>query len=271
MIRDGCWSRRGVLLRAACGKDCWDLFDGKHSSSVGEEAMKDTDMIRGQRTPHNIRTLMGLIAKSICISMVVLMTADNRGYALDMAKMPKENQTTNAQPEMRTISVKLPLRQTEHHWTFMHREDILAGRLVLRIIRGGQTNEIVIFSSGKMSEGWEPMAFPIPKAGEIYFEFNSSSKYETAPNDRVELELNVKQDVDGIGPTQTGVLRAGTYKTDGDYSGLLDGYKIPEQFKAFPKETIDKLRKQFEFKAFLESWQEQWDLRITSGQGWLSQ
>jgi len=60
-------------------------------------------------------------------------------------------------------------------------------------------------------------------------------------------------------------------ETDGDYSGLLDGYKIPEQFKAFPKETIDKLRKQFEFKAFLESWQEQWDLRITSGQGWLSQ
>jgi hypothetical protein len=223
-------------------------------------------------TLHHIDTPKRLTAKIACLSVLIFLATGSPGYALRMTKMPKEAQiSTNAAPIMRTISLKLPLRQPEFHWTFMHRAEFLAGRLVLRIIRSGKTNEIVIFADGQMREGWDPISLPANlKAGEIYFGFISSRQFETAPNDQLELELIVKQDLNGIGPAQTGILPAGLYKSHGVCSGLFDEYltKIPEELKAVPKETIDKLRKQYEFTAFLENWQ--WDLRITSEKGWLS-
>jgi Tol biopolymer transport system component len=233
--------------------------------------MKDTAGNKVKTTLHHIDVQIGLTAKIACLSVLVFLATGTPGYALRMTKMPKEIQSNHAGPGMRTISLKLPLLQPEFHWTFMSRKDFLAGKLVLRIVRSAKTNEIVIFAGGQMGEGWEPISFPKnPKAGEIYFGFKSSREYETAPNDQLELELNVKQDLSGIGPAQTGILPAGTYKSHGAYSGLMDEYKIPEEFKTVPKETIDKLRQQMEFTAFLENWQEQWDLRITSDKGWLS-
>ena len=156
------------------------------------------------------------------------------------------------------------------HWTFQSKKDLLAGKLIIRIKRNGKTTEIVIFENGHMTEGWEPMPIPVqPKAGEIYFGFLSSKKYRTAPNDKLEIELYVKQDLDGIGPLETGILPAGTYKAQGVYSGLLDEYKVTDQLKGLPKETLDNLRKVYEFKAFLENWSSQWSLKITDDQGWL--
>ncbi len=187
-----------------------------------------------------------------------------------MIKMPKELQTTIVEPQMRRISLKLPLRQPVFHWTFQSEKDLLAGKLVLSISRNGETTEIVVFENGHMSKGWEPIIAPVnPKAGETYFGFQSSEKYATAPNDKLTIELYVKQDLDGIGPLETGVLPAGTYKAQGSYSGLLDEYKVPDPSKNTPKETLDKIRKMREFKAFLENWESQWSLRITSNQGWL--
>ena len=88
-----------------------------------------------------------------------------------MMNMPAPMQTTNPEPQMRTISLKLPLRQVQYHWTFMSREEFLAGKLVLRVIRSDTTNEIVVFESGRMSEGWEAIKLSVPNAGEIYFGF----------------------------------------------------------------------------------------------------
>ena len=61
-------------------------------------------------------------------------------------------------------------------------------------------------------------------------------------------------------------MPAGTYKAKGTYAGLIDEYKMPT---SLPKELADKMRKLYEFKAFLENWQDQWDLRITSNEGWM--
>ncbi len=227
-------------------------------------------MIESMKILHHSETLIRFTARMSCLSILMLLAAGSPAYALRMSKMPQALQTTNAEPLMRTLSLKLPLRQAEFHWTFMSREALLKGKLALRIARSGRTNEIVIFESGQMREGWEPMSLPNPKAGEIYFGFKSSRKYATAPNDRLELELQVKQDLSGIGPVQKGVLRAGSYKARGTYSGLMDEYKVPDQLKAASKETISKLRAATEFTAFLENWQDQWDLRITSEEGWLS-
>ena len=137
----------------------------------------------------------------------------------------------------------------------------------MRITRNGQTAEIIICENGQFSEGWEPLSLPPnPKAGELYFGFQSATKYATSPDDQLEIELHVAKDLDGIGADQTGILPAGIYKAKGTYSGLLDEYKAPA---SLTKELADKMRKMYEFKAFLENWREQWDLRITSDEGWM--
>ncbi len=65
-------------------------------------------------------------------------------------------------------------------------------------------------------------------------------------------------------------MQNGGYTSNGNYSGLIDEYTISEQMKNLPQETVAKLRKAYEFKAFLENWEEQWSLRITSEAGWLN-
>lgn len=213
---------------------------------------------------------MNMTAKTSLLLAFSFLTAGSLGYALPALKMPQVMQTTNMDPQLRSISLKLPLRQVKFHWTFMSREEFLAGRLVLRIMRSDQTNAIIIFEQGRISDGWEAISLPNPKAGEIYFGFKSTRPYQTAPGDRLELELQVKQDLSGIGPEEKGILPAGIYQAHGAYSGLLDEFKVPAQLKDAPAETLNKLRQDYDHAAFLENWQDQWDLRITGQEGWLA-
>jgi hypothetical protein len=201
-------------------------------------------------------------------------------FALRMTDMPENIQTKIKEPRERTISLKLPLLQPTFHWTFMSREDFLSGKLLLRIIRDGQVSEIVIFEKGQFTDGWEAMPLPsTPGRGEIYFGFISTQKYLTAPGDKLELELTVTKDLAGIGAIETGILPAGKYTSKGIYSGLIDEYDTTLLAKELAKEgkmpakeqqaLLDKLRSAYEYKAFLESWEDQWPLKITSQKGWL--
>lgn len=204
-------------------------------------------------------------------------------FSLYMTDMSQNMQTKVKEPRERAISLKLPLLQPRFHWTFMSREDFLSGKLVLRIIREGQSNEIVIFENGKLSDGWEAMPITGPRKGEIYFGFISTRKYLTAPGDKLELELTVTKDLAGIGAVQTGILPAGKYKSRGTYSVLIDEYDTTFLNKEFAEELVkeskkspaelegllNKLRAMCEHKAFLESWKDQWSLKITSEKGWL--
>jgi hypothetical protein len=202
--------------------------------------------------------------------------------SLQMTEMPQNGQTKVKEPRERTISLKLPLLQPRFHWTFMNREDFLSGKLLLRIIRDGQSNEIVIFEKGRFSDGWEAMPMTsMPDKGEIYFGFISTHKYLTAPGDKLELELTVIKDLPGIGAIQTGTLPAEKYESRGTYSWLTDEYdttllakELSKEGKISPieQETLfNKLREMCEHKAFLESWKDQWPLIITSEKGWLSE
>jgi len=200
-------------------------------------------------------------------------------FSLHMTDMSQNMQTKVKEPRERAISLKLPLLQPRFHWTFMSREGFLSGKLVLRIIREGQSNDIVIFENGKLSDGWEAMPITGPRKGEIYFGFISTRKYLTAPGDKLELELTVTKDLAGIGAIQTGILPAGKYKSRGTYSGLVDEYdtsalaeELAKKGKKSPAEQeglLNKLRAMCEHKAFLESWKNQWPLKITSEKGWL--
>lgn len=129
---------------------------------------------------------------------------------------------------------------------------------------------ITIFENGKLSDGWESIELPNPKAGAIYFGFKSSKKYLSAPGDHLRIELLVKRDLRGIGPTQTGVLPAGRYISEGGYSGLLDEYVVPRELANLPEEALSGLREGYEFMAFLENWEKQWSLEITDEEGWLT-
>ena len=214
-----------------------------------------------------------LVLAAICVLAVPV-------FALRMTDMPENIQTKIKEPRERTISLKLPLLQPTFHWTFMSREDFLSGKLLLRIIRDGQASEIVIFEKGQFTDGWEAMPLPpTPGRGEIYFGFISTQKYLTVLGDKLELELTVTKDLAGIGAIETGILPAGKYTSKGIYSGLIDEYDITLLAKELAKEgkmpaeeqqaLLDKLRAMYEYKAFLESWIDQWPLKITSQKGWL--
>ena len=202
----------------------------------------------------------------LAISAVVVL---NQAQALRITGVPSELQTKNDKPVERTLSLKLPLSQPVLQWTFKSKADFLAGRLVLHVIRDGVSTPIKIFENGAFKDGWESTELKIPKAGEVYFGLQSSKKYPTAPGDRLRIELLVARDLEGIGPTQTGFLPAGTYISEGIYSGLIDEYAVPEEMKNLPEETIGKLREAYEFRAFLENWDQQWSLKITGEEGWL--
>jgi len=222
-------------------------------------------------TRRGTKYLLALAA--ICVPAVPV-------FALRMTEMPANIQTQTKEARERTISLKLPLLQPAFHWTFMSREDLLSGKLLLRISRNGQANEIVIFESGKFSDGWEAMPLPpAPERGEIYFGFVSTREYPTAPGDELQLELTVTKDLPGIGALQTGILPAGKYTSTGSYSGLIDEYDITFLAGQLASEgkvpsaeqelLLDKMRAMYEHKAFLESWKEQWPLKITGDTGWL--
>ena len=213
------------------------------------------------------KTYLLLLAATLMLGIPVL--------ALNMTDMPKNIQTKVQEPRERAISIKLPLQQPRFHWRFMSRKDFLSGKLLLRIIRDGESTEIVIFENGQFSDGWEAMQ-PPPKLGkeEIYFGFVSTGKYLTAPADKLELELTVTKDLSGIGAIQSGILPSGKYTSKGSYSGLIDDFntsilegKLAEEGKISIDEQetlLNKVRSMYENKSFLESWDDQWPLKITS-------
>jgi len=206
-----------------------------------------------------------------CVVAIALLATAQCAYGLRMTQMPEALQTKDIQPIERSISLKLPLLQPVFHWRFLSTEDLLAGKLVLHIRRDGETSSIIIFENGKFLDGWIP-ATPPSKDGAIYFGFQSRKKYLTAPGDEIEIELTVKKDLDGIGSLHTGVLPAGKYKSKGAYSGLIDEYNTDHlDGDKMTKEMIEKVRSTYEYKAFLENWQQQWPLKITSDKGWMEE
>ena len=177
----------------------------------------------------------------------------------------------------------------------MSREDLLSGKLVLRVRRGDLTNEIVIFENGAIAPGWEPISPDGRGPGEIYFGFSSTTTFLTAPDDELEVELLVLKDLAGIGVLQTGILTAGTYRAKGTYFGLQDDFDSSQPMSA--AQMIDSLTEQgvtrdeaemmaqtlqgvslamrmnaeaSSFIAYTGCWENLWPLKITSNEGWAS-
>ncbi|MCK5590900.1 MAG: hypothetical protein KAI72_02990 [Candidatus Pacebacteria bacterium] len=194
---------------------------------------------------------------SYCVCFFLLLTVSVNAYALYMVKVPKEAQTKAEEPVERKIQLKLPLEQPLFHWMFISKKDLLSGKLVLKIKRNESIDEIIIFNNGEFNDGWEAISFDLPEKamGEIYFGFISTKKYLTAPGDKIEIELTIVEDLEGIGRLQTGVLKASVYKSKGKFL-ILDELKLKKQGVA-------------NNTAYFDNWETQWSLEITKEKGWL--
>ena len=224
------------------------------------------------------------------ILLICALGLPNAAHGVQFRRPPL--QTKVAEPVARHIYLKLPLQHVRFHWRFMSREDLHSGKLVLRVRRGDLTNEIVIFENGAFAPEWEATGASEP--GKIYFGFRSTTRFLTAPDDELEMELLVLKDLAGIGFLQTGILAAGTYRAKGTYFNLIDEDDAQPMSAA---QLIDSLTEQgvtrdraemmaqmmqavlevhrrnpeaFSFMASLGCWENLWPLKITSNEGWAS-
>lgn len=204
--------------------------------------------------------------------------------ALRPVYIPAELQTRIAAPVARKLYLKLPLAQTDSDWVFTNASDLLAGTMELRIIRNNQVAQsIIIFSQGKFAEGWSAMVPPVPTTPHsIYFGFTSAIPYLTAPGDKYELRLQVVKPVKGIGPHSSGILPTGLYVTSGSASGLVDQFQLnqAELYRMIMANNLSAEDKQilindlfaiYNYTAFLNAWNNQWQLSITTDSGWLDE
>lgn len=175
--------------------------------------------------------------------------------------------STESRP--RKLLIQLPLLQPGLQWTFSSQTDFLAGKLVVRITHANQVEEFTIFENGILSPNWNLMPFPQPKAGECSTMFEFSRQVITGSDDRIDIELYVAHDLDGIGDLQSGILPAGQYRTQGTYAMLTDEYEVPDSFQALPEEMVDKMREAMSYRAVTGTWETYWPIEITSDQGWL--
>lgn len=224
------------------------------------------------------------------ILLICALGLPNAAHGVQFRRPPL--QTKVAEPVARHIYLKLPLQHVRFHWRFMSREDLLSGKLVLRVRRGDLTNEIVIFENGAFAPGWEATGASEP--GKIYFGFRSTTRFLTAPDDELEMELLVLKDLAGIGVLQTGILAAGTYRAKGTYFNLIDEDDAQpmsvaqlidswieqgatrdraEMMAQMMRAVFEEHRRNpeaFSFMASLGCWENLWPLKITSNEGWAS-
>lgn len=157
-----------------------------------------------------------------------------------------------AQPAPRAIYFKLPIAQTTYHWVFQDRAAFLSGTLTLDIVRGDQRERITVFENGNISEGWEEISCSAAESSsDFYFGFVSDRPFSIASTDRVDMILNVANDLQGCGPHRKGILGVGEYRSSVDV-------------------TIYSTR---EDTAFLrkEDWEPQWDVAVTAETGWMNE
>ena len=225
---------------------------------------------------HKQKTTMSNKIKTFIKFYVILISASV--FGVQSNSIPEIFQSKIKEPQERIISLKLPLTGPYLNWTFTSKEDFLSGKLVLSITRDNKTEQVVIFDNGKFSEDWEEISdFISPVKGGIYFGFISTKKYLTAPGDKLELVLTAQKDLPGIDELKSGILPAGTYKTEGTYSALLDEYdaQVKEalskngEITKQQQESLDSMKSRYNNKAFMDSWKEQWPLNITSEKGWI--
>jgi hypothetical protein len=171
-------------------------------------------------------------------------------YLVCLYNYRKEIQRRVAIQELRhrRLYFKLPLRQTDFHWNFKNRQAILTGKLTLSITGQGRTEKITVFEKGKIIKGWDEISSKRPPE-DIYFGFSSSRKYQVCISDDVMISLWLPTDVEGIGPFNKGILKAGDYETKSRFT-IYETHGMA----FFGDKKCDPL----------------WDLVITDNKGWMA-
>jgi len=151
----------------------------------------------------------------------------------------------------RKIYFKLPLKQTQFHWRFQDKQFFLSNKLTLILKRNNRTETIDVFRNGKISDGWEGIDPKRDPPGQIYFGFLSTRRFRISALDKVEIKLQLRKDIQGIGPDSKGILKAGDYSSTCTviiYPSNMDTAYTGLDANCAPK----------------------WDLVITDNKGWMA-
>lgn len=163
----------------------------------------------------------------------------------------QQNADADKRTYERRIYFKLPLAQPRFHWYFEDEETFLNGELTLTIqSAAGESLTFAIFDSGEVSEGWETKK---GKRG-YYFLFQSRNSVEVSRGDIATVTLRVREDLKGVGADSAGILRAGTYTSQGKFT-IYDLEEASSDFAFLSK----------------ENWDPHWELDITSDKGWIEE
>ena len=185
----------------------------------------------------------------------VALTGDNAPNHIKNDKLPRE--ATDKNKYSRHIYMKLPLYQPEYHWVFNSKKKFFAGKLTLIIETQEGKTEIPIFANGLLSRNWGKLCDGKCEKGEdFYFGFTSKKKYMVSETDKVQLKLEVKEDLQGTGAFMQGTLKAGTYTSK-------------SRFRIFHLEQQTGKKDQYAFLG-KDDWEVFWKLKKTSDEGWMT-
>lgn len=152
----------------------------------------------------------------------------------------------------RRIYFKLPLAQPRFHWYFEDEETFLKGELALTVSApDGKAQKFKIIDNGKISADWETKR---EADRGIYFLFRSRDTIKLSREYSATVSLRVIEDLDGIGADYTGILRAGTYTSQGRFT-IYTPEKRSSEFAYLSK----------------KHWDPHWKLDLTSNKGWMEE
>lgn len=222
-----------------------------------------------------------IVAQRVCLIVFTLLIVIGL-MGGDEIYMSASAQVKNVGPAERRFIVKLPIKQGKDHWVFTDKDAVMSSEIRLTLVNKNRALDLPIISDGKIHTGWT--FSDSPKSDDlngIYFKFISSQKYMTYPDDRLEIVLRNSQEIPGIGPDSAGVLPVGNYISKGKYTSLTDKQDLTMLIKSMQKKsggslteeqknTVEKMRDLFDYKAYCESWDSQWSLIDVQEEGWLS-
>ena len=191
----------------------------------------------------------------ICNSIFAENEDSNIRHIKDQKAIEKNVKKTDKYKYKRRIYMKMPLLQPSFHWIFKERKKFLKGELNLIITSSGIEKKITIFKDGKINKEWQELGCHNNyKNNQIYFGFESINEHLVSETDKVDLILELDNDVKGIGADQAGILKSGEYKSS-------------TQFTLY---HLKKSTGKKDVYAFINynDWNMRWKLDITENKGW---
>lgn len=211
------------------------------------------------------------------IALAVMCLMPHASYALHASRLPYAWHTYQQAPVLRRFIVNLPLARSDE-WFFRDRKRALAGELILLVAHKYAEQRIIIFKHGQFMPGWHEVKLGKQRLkNSLYFQFASSKRYLSAPDDDLTVIYITPYDLTGQDAYFTGVLAKGRYVALGEYSGLTDEPDVSQHRHIgelmrdihLSEQQKQHIKASFYHLAYCSHWQGVWPVKILNHHGWL--